>query len=158
MATNKKLDAENLTPAQKGARTRAANKAKAAKAAAAAEMDAFEAVAAAPETVKADVPAVIDEVTAVINGAADNPDVVLAVTKVTTGIPARVRSVIYTIGTVLGIIAVVAGPVAAALTGDAQALVISIGGLAQAFTSALAKLNLSKTATDIAFDSAKAVG
>lgn len=158
MAAARKTDVAGvtLTPAQKAARTRAANKAKAA--ALATTDAAVEAVVAAPAEVKVDVPEVIDAASAVIKGAADNPDVQLAVTKATKGIPARVRSVLYTIGIYLGIVTAVAGPVAAVLTGEAQALVLSIGGLAQALTSALAKLNLSKTADDLAAENPAAVG
>lgn len=57
-------------------------------------------------------------------------------------IPAKVRGVIYEIGTWLGFGATIAPALAALLTGEAQSLVFSLGGLALALSNMLAKANL----------------
>ncbi len=57
-------------------------------------------------------------------------------------IPAKARSLIYTVGVLLGVAATVAPAVAALLTGEAQILTMSLGGLALALSNLLAKANV----------------
>lgn len=125
-------DAENLTPAQKAARTRAANKA-----------------AKAAATLEEQVGPVVDEVVDTINAAADSQFVQVTVSRVTPKFSAKLRNRIYTAGVVLGVLGTIAAPIAAVLTGDAQYVVATIGLVSLALTNALAKLNLSKTAADL---------
>ena len=126
-----------LTPAEKAAITRAKNKA------------AKEAAVAAASKVETAAEA-IDDVTQTLNEAADSKFVQVTVSRVTPGIPSKVRNALYTAGIVLGAIATGAGPVVALFTGDAKFLATSVVGLSLALSNLLATLNLSKTETDIA--------
>lgn len=125
---------ENLTPAQKGAITRAANKARAAE----------------QDKLAESIPVVVEEVAEQINDVADSELVAVAATQVTPKIPAKVRNVIYTLGIYLGVFATVAQVIGGITTGEAQLYLSSAGTLALSLTNLLAKLNLSKTADDIA--------
>lgn len=107
------------------------------------------AVEATTVTVVADAVPVLDAVTAAIQGAADDAGVQATISQVTPKIPAKARSVLYTIGIWLGVAVTLAAPVVAVLTGDVKTLAVSIVGVGQALTSLLAKANLSKTATDL---------
>ena len=122
-----------------------------------AKKDAENVVPAKPKVARArkeaNTPSVSPEVQTVIdvaNEVLDDPTVQVTVSKVTPKIPAAVRNALYTIGIIAGVAGTVAPIVAAALTGDAQVAIASIGAVALAFNSALAKFNLSKTAEDIA--------
>lgn len=122
-----------------------------------AKKDAENIVPAKPKVTRArkeaNTPSVSPEVQSVIdvaNQVLDNPTVQVTVSKVTSKIPAAARNAIYTIGIIAGVLGTVAPIIAAALTGDTQVAVASIGAVALAFNSALAKFNLSKTAEDIA--------
>lgn len=84
-----------------------------------------------------------------VNTVIDNPTVQLTISKVTPKISAKARNIIYTIGFYAGLVGVIAPVIAAVLTGDAQFAVATIGAVALAFNSWLAKANLSKTAEDI---------
>lgn len=127
-----KTDAENLTPAQKAARTRAANKA-----------------AAEAESLKETVGPIVDDIVDTIKEASESEFVQVTVSRVTPKFPSAVRDAIYTVGIWLGVLGTIATPIAAVLTGDAQFLVSTVGTVSLALTNALAKLNLSKTAKDL---------
>lgn len=92
------------------------------------------------------VQAVIDEV----NKAADDPYIQATVSRVTPNIPSKVRNILYTIGVWAGVAGAVAAPIDAVLTGNAAVAVASVGAIALALQSLLAKLNISKTAEDLA--------
>lgn len=170
-----KKDAENLTPAQKGAITRAENKRL--KEEAAAKLLASEAKEAEadltplPTTVnivnvtptevevtrdpfskaiEAQVNPVVGKVIEEINNAANSEYIQVTASKVTPKIPAKAREIIYNIGIGLGAFATAAPPIIALLTGDAAIIGASAVGISLALTNLLSKLNLSKTATDIA--------
>lgn len=130
-----------LTPAQKGAITRANNKA--AKEAAAVEVVAATEIA---PTIAPVVQEVIDEV----DNFATSEYFQVTASKVTPKFNAKTREVIYNIGIYLGALATIAPVVAGVLQGDAQLFAGSIGGLALSLTNLLAKLNISKTADDLA--------
>lgn len=106
------------------------------------------------DTVESKVAEVLDDVAEEVNTASESEYIQATVSRVTPHIPANVRKVIYTAGIVFGVIGTIAPVVAAVLTGDAQNLVTSAGSLALALTNLLARLNLSKTATDIAKETA----
>ena len=93
---------------------------------------------------------VVQEVIHEIDRAANAEYVQVTASKVTPRIGAKARNGIYTAGVVLGAIGTIAPVVAGVLTGDASLYVASAGALALALTNFLAKMNLSKTATDIA--------
>jgi len=144
-----KLDAENLTPAQKAARTRAANKKlKADSAAVAAEVvvktDPF------TESINAQVDPVVQNVIKTANEVINSEAYQVTASKVTPKIPASVRNVIYNIGFYLGIVATIAPSIIAALTGQAAVVGATVLGIVLVINNALSKANLSKTATDIA--------
>lgn len=84
----------------------------------------------------------------------DDPNVQVTASKVTPRIGAAARNVLYTIGQYAGIIGAIAPVIAAALTGNAAIAVASVGAVGLALQSTLAKLNLSKTAEDIAKEAA----
>lgn len=133
---------EELTPAQKAARTRAANKAKA-----------LIADPTPPTAVKAivqeKVEPIVEDVVNTINEAGDSQFVQVTLSRVTPKFPAVVRDTIYTVGIWLGVLGTIATPIAAALTGDAQYIAATVGTISLALTNLLAKLNLSKTPTDL---------
>lgn len=135
---------EELTPAQKGAITRAANKA------------AREAAVINPKLDAENVHDVIEEVADQIDEFADSEFIQVTASQVTPKFPARVRNVIYTVGIYLGFAATAAQLVAGFTTGEAQLYATSAGTLALSLTNLLAKLNLSKTADDLTAE--KAVG
>lgn len=174
-----KKDAENLTPAQKGAITRAENKRL--KEEAAAKLLASEAKEAAlaplpdltplptqvnivnvtptevevtrdpfSKAIEAQVNPVVGKVIEEINNAANSEYIQVTASKVTPKIPAKAREIIYNIGIGLGAFATAAPPIIALLTGDAAIIGASAVGISLALTNLLSKLNLSKTATDIA--------
>jgi len=156
--TTPKLDAENLTPSQKAAATRAKNKA--AKAAAEPQATTGEIAVhgseAAAAAVTIQLPPVVQVVVDEIDRAAESEYVQVTASKVTPKIGAKARDVIYTIGIVLGAIGAAGAPVVAILTGDAQIVAASVVGIALSLTNLLAKLNLSKTAADINKEAATA--
>lgn len=129
---------DELTPQQKAAITRAANKA-------AREAEAVEKVFA-EEKIDPTVETILETVDNIV----DDPTVQATISKVTPKIGAKARAIIYNIGFYAGLVGTVAPIVAASLTGDSQIAVASIGAVALAFNSWLAKANLSKTAEDIA--------
>lgn len=169
-----------LTPAQKGAATRAKNKA-AKEAAAAAEKptldaentpvlatitpDAFEEVStgelnvvgsvAAANTVTVQLPPVVQTVVDAIDTVGNSTDFQVTASRVTSKFSAKVRNALYTIGIVLGSIAGAAGIVIPILTGNVQLYAASAVGIAYALSNLLAKLNLSKTAADISAEKAR---
>lgn len=102
------------------------------------------------EKIEAQVHPVVDKVVKEMNEAANSEYIQVTASRVTPNIPAKVRSIIYDIGIWAGVVGAIAAPIAAVLTGDAQVAVNSVGALALALTNLLAKLNLSKTAEDIA--------
>lgn len=84
----------------------------------------------------------------------DDPTVQATLSKVTPRIGANARNIIYTIGFYAGIVGAVGPIIAASLTGNAQVAVASIAAVALAFNSWLGKANLSRTAEDIAKETA----
>ena len=138
-----KKDAENITPAQKAAKTRAANKAKA-EAAAVVKVDPF------TESINAQVDPVVAEVLTKVNEVTNSEAYQVTASKVTPKIPANVRVVLYNIGFYLGIAATIGAPIVAALTGEAAVIGASVLGIILSLNNALSKANLSKTAEDIA--------
>jgi hypothetical protein len=58
-------------------------------------------------------------------------------------IPANVRKALYVAGVIVGAIGTIAPAMASLLTGDAQLLVVSVGALALALNSLLARANVS---------------
>lgn len=93
---------------------------------------------------------VVQEVIHEIDRAANAEYVQVTASKVTPHIGSKARNVIYTIGVILGTVGTIAPVIAAVLTDNASVAVASAGALALALTNLLAKLNLSKTAEDIA--------
>lgn len=93
---------------------------------------------------------VVQEVIHEIDRAANAEYVQVTASRVTPRFSAKVRNGFYTAGVVAGTIGTIAPVVAALFTGDAAITVASVGALALAINSLLAKLNLSKTAEDIA--------
>lgn len=128
-----------LTPQQKAAITRAANKA--AKALEAEQIELQTAQEIDPTVEKA-----LETITDVV----EDPYVQATISKVTPKIGAKARAIIYNIGFYLGLVGAVAPIVAASLTGNAQIAVATLAAVALAFNSWLAKANLSKTAEDFA--------
>jgi len=108
----------------------------------------------APNGVASKISPVIQEVIQEIDRAANAEYVQVTASKVTPKIGSKARNVIYTFGVWLGVVGVIAPIVASVLTGDAANLAASAGGLALSLTNLLAKLNLSKTATDLAKEKA----
>lgn len=102
------------------------------------------------EKIEAQVHPVVDKVVKEMNEAANSEYIQVTASRVTPSIPANVRNIIYTVGIWAGVVGTIAAPIAAVLTGDAQVAVNSIGAIALALTNFLAKLNLSKTADDLA--------
>jgi hypothetical protein len=100
------------------------------------------------------VPAEVEQVIDTINNLANDTTVQVTVSKVTPKIGAKARNVIYTIGVILGGVGTVGPIVLALLTGNAAVVGASVVGIAYALSNALAKLNLSKTADDIAKETA----
>ncbi len=101
---------------------------------------------------KADIP--IDpftkEIIDTVNDVVENTEVQILVGKVTKNISAVWRDRIYTAGIIIGGVGTFATSVAAALTGDAQLLVATIGAVGLALTNTLSKLNLAKTPEEVA--------
>ena len=101
---------------------------------------------------KADIPVdpfvkdVLDE----INEAASDPNVQITVSRVTKHIPAKVRDILYTVGIVAGAVGTFGTSIVALLTGDAALIVGTGASIALTLQSTLSKLNLSKTAEDVA--------
>ena len=93
---------------------------------------------------------VVEKVITEMNKAATSDYIQLTASRVTPKFSAKLRNIIYTAGIWAGVVSVIAGPIATALSGDAANMVASIGGLALALTNLLSKLNLSKTAEDLA--------
>lgn len=104
----------------------------------------------APTSVASKISPVIQEVIQEIDRAANADYVQVTASKVTPKIGAKARNIIYTLGVWLGVVGTIAPIVASVLTGDASTLAASAGSLALAVTNLLAKLNLSKTADDLA--------
>ena len=109
--------------------------------------DAFD---TAPTVVASKISPVIQEVIQEIDRAANAEYVQVTASKVTPKIGSKARNIIYTLGVWLGIAGTIAPIVASVLTGDASVLASSVGGIALSLTNLLAKLNLSKTADDLA--------
>jgi len=93
---------------------------------------------------------VVQEVIKQVDRAANAEYVQVTASHVTPRIGAKARNVIYTVGVWLGVVGTIAPIVAGAVTGEAAIYVASAGALALALTNFLAKLNLSKTADDLA--------
>lgn len=91
----------------------------------------------------------VGKVIDVVNQVADDPTVAVTISRVTPSIPFNVRFTLYQIGFYAGLVGAVAAPVAAALTGNAAVAVASIGAIALALQSLLAKLNISKPIEDV---------
>jgi hypothetical protein len=108
----------------------------------------------APTSVASKITPVIREVIQEIDRAANAEYVQVTASKVTPKIGSKARNIIYTLGVWLGVAGTVAPFVASVLTGDAANLTASVGSLALALTNLLAKLNLSKTANDLAKEKA----
>lgn len=102
------------------------------------------------KTVAPQVIPVVQEVIHEIDRAANADYVQVTASKVTPRIGSKARDVIYTTGVILGAVGTIAPIVAGLVTGDAQLYVASAGALALSLTNLLAKLNLSKTADDLA--------
>jgi hypothetical protein len=107
-----------------------------------------------PTSVASAISPVIREVIQEIDRAANAEYVQVTASKVTPKIGSKARNIIYTIGVWLGVVGLVAPIVSSVLTGDAANLAASAGGLALSLTNLLAKLNLSKTANDLAKEKA----
>lgn len=108
---------DELTPAQKAAKTRAANKAKAA----------------------------IEKATETADAFSESEELVeLMGTEVTSKIPSKVRGWIYVAGVVIGLVAAAIPSVASLAEGEPRLLLESTAGLLLALTNLLARLNLSK--------------
>lgn len=93
---------------------------------------------------------VVQEVIHEIDRASNAEYVQVTASKVTPKIGSKARNVIYTLGVWLGGIGAIAPIIAGLVTGDAANYVASAGALALSLTNLLAKLNLSKTADDLA--------
>jgi len=151
---------DTLTPAEKSAITRAKNKA--ARLASAEEV--FDTTStevdmkteATGATIMAQLPPVIQTVVAAIDTVGNDTSFQVTASRVTTRFSAKARNIIYTIGIVMGVAGTALGPIVAFLTGDTQLYAASAVAIALGLSNLLAKLNLSKTATDIASDTAKA--
>lgn len=91
----------------------------------------------------------VQKVIDVAHQVADDPNVEIAVAKVTPKIPSNVRNVLYTIGVWLGTIGTAGAPIVAALTGNAAVAGASILAAALAANSLLAKFNLSKPVKEL---------
>ena len=143
---------DTLTPAEKSAITRAKNKA----ASLASAEEIFDPTPAAAGAVSAQLPPVVQTVVNAIDTIGNDTSFQVTASRVTTRFSARVRNIIYTIGIVMGVAGAALGPIVAVLTGDTQLYAASAVAIALGLSNLLAKLNLSKTATDIASDTAKA--
>jgi len=143
---------DTLTPAEKSAITRAKNKA----ASLASAEEIFDTTPAAAGAVSAQLPPVVQTVVNAIDTIGNDTSFQVTASRVTTRFSARVRNIIYTIGIVMGVAGAALGPIVAVLTGDTQLYAASAVAIALGLSNLLAKLNLSKTATDIASDTAKA--
>lgn len=104
----------------------------------------------APGLTASKISPVIQEVIQEIDRAANAEYVQVTASKVTPKIGSKARNIIYTLGVWLGVVGTIAPIVASVLTGDAANLAASAGGVALSLTNLLAKLNLSKTASDLA--------
>ena len=136
-------ESKALTPAQKAAKTRAANKAAKEAALETPQLAVIEPLFAVPELQ----PAVLD-VANMIEEAGDSKFIQRTISRVTPKFSSRVRDFIYSAGIVLGVIGAIAGAIQSFLSGDAAYVAASIGAISLALTNALAKLNLSKAASD----------
>ena len=112
---------DELTPAQKAAITRAANKEKRAAEAA------------------------LEKATEAVDAFEDSPELITLVQEeLVDKIPAKYRGAIYVSGAVIGAIVLVTQAVAAVTTGEVQALTNAAAGLLLSITNLLARFNLSK--------------
>lgn len=109
----------------------------------------------AAEAVSNQLPDVVQSVVDEIDRAANSEYIQVTASRVTPSIGSSARNVIYTIGFYAGIVGTVAPMVAAYFTGDAQIIIASIGAIGLSLTNLLAKLNLSKTADDLAKEQEK---
>lgn len=100
--------------------------------------------------VESQVSPVVAEVLTKVNEVVNSEAYQVTASKVTPGIPASVRNVLYNIGFYLGIVATVAPSIIAALTGNAAVVGATVLGIVLVVNNALSKANLSKTAADIA--------
>lgn len=91
----------------------------------------------------------VEKIIETANDVFDDPTVQVTISKVTPKIGSRAREVIYEVGFYAGLVGSVAPIVAAALTGNGAIAVATIGAVALAFNSWLAKANLSRTAEDV---------